>query len=93
MILRWTDEAHNELAAIIHHLESSAPEVARNLLLRVALTEQTISTFPTGGHFDALSQTYDIYVPKTRIILTYAIDDEFIEVIYVWHTSRSANER
>ena len=93
MIIRWTDEAFAELSAMLDYLEQNAPEVARGLSARVQLAQQHILTLPRAATFDPQTNTYDRYIPKTRVILTYAINDDFIEIIRVWHTSRDPETR
>ena len=89
MSVRWTDEATNELNAILTYLQSYAPDVARGLTERVLLAEQNIETFPQAATFDRETNTYDRYIPRTRVILTYNIQEDFIEIVRVWHTSRN----
>jgi hypothetical protein len=41
----------------------------------------------------AATDTYDRYVRKTRIVLTYAVRGEVIWVITAWHTSRDPQSK
>ncbi len=88
MTIRWTDEALAELTAILDYLEATAPDVARGLATRVIAAERNIDAFPRAATYDPATNTYDRYIPYTRVILTYAIQDNFTEIIRVWHTSR-----
>ena len=88
MIVRWSEEALSELTDILDYLGQVAPEVAHNLATRILLAEENIITLPQAAKYDQATNTYDRYVPNTRVILTYTIHDDFIEIIRVWHTSR-----
>ena len=44
--------------------------------------------FPRAATFDAETDTFDRFIPKTRIVLTYAIRGDVIWIVTVWHTSR-----
>ena len=89
MTIRWTTEATGELDVILSHLQVTAPDVAVRLVVRIERAEQSIENMPRAARFDPATNTYDRYVPQTRIILTYAIQDDFIEIIQVRHTSRN----
>ncbi|MGI9406898.1 MAG: type II toxin-antitoxin system RelE/ParE family toxin [Hyphomicrobiaceae bacterium] len=88
MIVEWTEEALADLDEVLGHYQSHSPEVARRMPERVLGSEAVIQTFPKSGKYDQETDTYDAYVPHTRLILTYRITDEITQIIRVWHTSR-----
>lgn len=55
---------------------------------RVPKAETSIQTFPKAGSYDAETGTYDRYIPKTRIVLTYVLRDDVVWIVAAWHTSR-----
>jgi len=60
---------------------------------RVLQIEQNIITIPKAGRYDKETDTFDRSVPKTRLVLTYAIREEIIWIIAVWHTSRDPDDK
>jgi hypothetical protein len=55
---------------------------------RIFRIEKRIAKFPKAARYDIETDTYDLFVPKTRIILTYAIRGDIIWMVTAWHTSR-----
>lgn len=92
MKIRWSVEAQAELDHMLAFFASQEPYAAALVAERVLKMEANILTFPQAARHYAETDTYDRYVPKTRIILTYAIIGESVEVISVWHTSRNPTE-
>ena len=88
MRIEWTAEAATELDRMLAFVASKSVVAAALIAERVLRTERSILQFPFAGRHDAATDTYDRYVLKTRVILTYAIRDEVIWVITAWHTSR-----
>ena len=85
MRLEWGDAALADFADILTHLP---PEVAANTVSRVIETEHHILLFPKAAYYDAATDTFERYVPKTRVILIYHIADDVIEIISAFHTLR-----
>lgn len=93
MKVDWTAEAAAELdqmlAFIAEQDESSAALVAE----RVLNVEEQIARFPRAGRYDSETDTYDRYIPRTRIVLTYAIREDTIWIVTAWHTSRDPDTK
>lgn len=60
---------------------------------RVLKAEESILRFPKAGRHDVETDTFDRYIPGTRIVLTYAIRDNAIWIVTVWHTSRDPENK
>ena len=93
MKIKWSEEAQAELDHMLAYIASQDPYAAALVAERVIGMEANILTFPQAAQFDEETGTYDRYIPKTRIILTYAISDDTVEIISVWHTSRNPAEK
>lgn len=78
---------------MLAYIAAQDPTAASLVAERVFRMEQSISDFPFAARYEADSGTFDRYVPKTRIVLTYAITDDIIEIISVWHTSRDPESK
>lgn len=88
MTIEWAAEAAAELDHMLAFIASQNVGAAAGVVERVLQAERDILMFPAAGRFDSVTETYDRYIPKTRIILTYTMRDEIIWIISVWHTSR-----
>jgi plasmid stabilization system protein ParE len=88
MRVAWTVEAAAELNSMLAYISAQDPAAAALVVERVLQAEASIETFPKAGSYDAKADTYDRYVPKTRIVLSYAIRDDVIWIVTAWHTSR-----
>ena len=88
MRVRWTVEASAELDDILVYIAAQDTRVASLVAERVLKAEESIRRFPNAARHDAETDTYDRYIPKTRIILTYAVRDDAVWIVTVWHTSR-----
>lgn len=93
MRVEWTAAAAGELEAILAYISDQDPIAAALVAGRVLTAERTIARFPRAGRHDAETDTFDRYIPRTRIILTYAIRDDAVWMLSVWHTSRNPAER
>ena len=93
MRIVWTAEAVDDLDNILAYIASQDIGAAGLIAERVLKTEEYISEFPRSAPYDKQSDTYDRYIPKTRIILTYEISGDMVRVLSAWHTSRDPDER
>lgn len=88
MNVTWTAAAAAELDAILSYIAEQDSNAAALVAERVLQAEARIQQFPKAGRYDAETDTYDQFIPKTRIVLTYTIRDDVIWMITSWHTSR-----
>lgn len=93
MRLEWTEEAAAELDSMLAYIAAQEVSAAALVAERVLQAEQNILTFPAAGRYDAATDTFDRYIPKTRIVLTYAVRGDVIWIMSVWHTSRKPETR
>jgi len=93
MRIGWTPDALAELDHVLAYIAAESPGIAAVVAERDLSAEETIRLFPRAGRFDAETDTYDRYMPKTRIIVTYAIRGEVIWIVSVWHTSRDPDTK
>lgn len=88
MRIAWTAEAAAELDAILSYIADQDRSAAALVVERVLQAQARIRQFPKAARYDAETDTYDQFIPKTRIVPTYAIRDDAIWMITTWHTSR-----
>ncbi len=89
----WTEEARSELDDILAYIAAQDVSAAQLVAARVLRTEKLMIRFPRAATHDPLTDTYDRYIPKTRIRLTYEIAGDEIIVLLAWHTSRDPNAK
>lgn len=88
MTIKWSVAASAELENIITYLHDYAPEVAQGFIDRLLVFEKNLAVFPRAGLYDQETDTYDRFLTRTRIVITYRVSPDQIEIIYVWHTSK-----
>ena len=93
MKIEWTVEASTELDHMLAYIAAKDTDAAGLVAKRVLKVEANIARFPKAGKYDSETDTYDRYIPRTRIILTYAIQDDVIWIVTAWHTSRDPETR
>ncbi len=93
MTVAWTAEAAAELDSLLGYIAAESPSAAAIVAARVVHAEQSIEQFPRAGRYDAETDSFDRFIARTRIVLTYAIRGDIIWVIAVWHTSRNPDDK
>jgi plasmid stabilization system protein ParE len=93
MRIEWVAEAATELDRMLAFIAAQDVRAAALVVERGLQAERAIVTFPAAGRYDTATKTFDRYIPKTRIVLTYALRGETIWVISVWHTSRNPADK
>jgi plasmid stabilization system protein ParE len=88
MKISWTVEASAELDHMLAYIAARDAGATRLIAERVFRIEKRIAKFPKAARYDVETDTYDLFVPKTRIILTYAVRGDIIWMVTAWHTSR-----
>lgn len=94
MRIEWSVQALQDLDEMLAAFVASInPHGDALLAERVARTDQTILISPRAGRYDSETDTYDVFVPKTRFILTYAMRENVIWIVTAWHTSRDPDTK
>lgn len=93
MKVEWAVEASAELDHLLAYIASQDISAASLVAERVIEAMKGIARFPRAGRYDTRTDTFDRFIPKTRIILTYTLREDAIWIVSVWHTSRNPAER
>jgi plasmid stabilization system protein ParE len=93
MKVEWVTEAAAELDNMLAYIGAQNPSAAALVAGRILVVEQSIAAFPLAGRYDSETDTYDRYIPKTRIVLTYISRRDTLWIISVWHTSRDPDTK
>jgi len=78
---------------MLAYIAAQDPSAAALVANRVIRAEKLISSFPRGAKLDGGSGTYDRFIPRTRIVLTYEVTDDMIVIVGAWHTSRDPADK
>jgi plasmid stabilization system protein ParE len=67
-----------------------APEAAERLRVRVMdFLSNHVAHFPRTGRYLKDRDLWEMWIPRTRLVLWYHIENERIVIATVWHTSQS----
>lgn len=90
MIVQWTDDALADLENILNHAYERSPDEAANIATRIDAMQKRMTLFPRAAFYDEKLNTFERYVPKTRVILVYRLSADAITIIAAFHTRRNA---
>ena len=95
MKLRFTSEAHSELASILHHISEvqTSPTNAGAVLDRIEQAEQRILEHPGIGKPGLHKNTFEYTLPYDPICLVYQIASDTIETLSVFHENRFPGDK
>jgi toxin ParE1/3/4 len=86
--IEWTSIARAEFRRQITYLAKREPASSKLVSERISAAVAGLRSFQTGrpGRFGG---TFEIYVPKTSLVLVYAFEaDGSVRILRVIHTSR-----
>lgn len=94
MKVSFTAEAVRRLESQLQYLRDEfAPEASERLRLRVlSFVDQHLSKFPRTGRRIDERDIWEMWIPKTRLVVWYYISDDELVVISVWHTAQDRSQ-
>ncbi len=83
-------EARANLASQIDYLiDQGAFEAAERLVGRVeAFLADFLCFHPASGRYISERGLWEIWIPRTRLVLWYRFTDRELQVIRIWHTAQ-----
>lgn len=93
-VVALTQEAANGLKGQIDFLlEHNANAAAVALKDRVAtFLSNTLARFPSIGRRIPDRDIWEIWIPKTRLVIWYRFSDDALTVLAVWHTAQNREQ-
>lgn len=84
-------EAAERLEAQIAYLRNVGAEAAaERLRVRVlSFLSNHLAHFPRTGRRLKHRELWEMWIPRTRLVIWYRIEDEQVEIATVWHTSQN----
>jgi plasmid stabilization system protein ParE len=86
-------EAAERLEAQVRYIrDQHAPEAAERLHKRVlAFLEKQLTRFPRSGRNIDASSLWEVWIPKTRLIVWYEIREDHVAIVSIWHAAQDRN--
>ena len=77
--VRQLDQAHHTIAL------ANSEDVAARITMRIVTSVQRLATFPMAGRSGRVRGTRELVISNTPFIAAYAIDQDRIVVLAVYH--------
>src|SRR5271165_2058590 len=88
MIVRFTQRAENDLAAILDYLVALSPESARRVAASLEETIRIIADHPFGARKTARPMLLVKIVPRYPYKIFYRVREDAVEIVHIRHASR-----
>lgn len=86
MLIKWADNAHRDIAAILRHfIEIQEKDVGQNLVNRLFSAVAILAQFPNSGRLGMVEGTRELVIPDQSYILVYRVTDH-IEIARMLHS-------
>lgn len=74
---------------LIYLIEHDAPAAALRLEQRlVTFIERTLSAHPRSGTFVGHRNLWEVWIPRTRLVLWYRFTSDELQIVRVWHSAQ-----
>jgi plasmid stabilization system protein ParE len=90
VIVELSPEAVDRLEGQIAYLRDVDAVVAAERLRERVLDflSNHLANFPRTGRYLGDRDLWEIWIPRTRLVLWYRVEDDRILIVTVWHTSQ-----
>ena len=93
MKVRWTVPAAEQLEQAYEYIAESNPGAAEELTKHVIDTTEVLGKHPGAGRSGRVAGTREFSVPDTPYVVAYAVIDEVVWILAVYHGARKWPER
>jgi toxin ParE1/3/4 len=93
MNVRWTVPAAEQLEQAYEYIAESNPRAAEEVAQHVIDTTEVLSKHPGAGRSGRVTGTREFSVPDTPYVVAYALIDEVVWILAVYHGARKWPER
>lgn len=85
-MIEWTEQATRQLdQAHDYSALSNSKEVADRITMQIVNSVQQLATFPMSGRSGRVPGTRELVISHTPFIAAYAIDQDRIVILAVYH--------
>ena len=89
MILVWSPEAINDLAALRAYIEQDDQAAAQRVVLRIIETVETLlRDNPEMGSPGRVPGTRELVIPRTPFIVPYRLVGNSLQILRIYHRTR-----
>jgi toxin ParE1/3/4 len=89
MKIVWSSEAIQDLIFLRAYIEEESPAGARRTVMRILQSvESLLPDNPHMGRPGRVPGTRELVIPRTPYIVPYKLQDETIQILRVYHSSR-----
>jgi toxin ParE1/3/4 len=85
MRLRWTTPAADDLFQIVRHIQKDNASAARELAQVLYNGCDRFRDFPRLGRKGRIDGTRELVLSSLPYIVVYRIQDEFVEILRIYH--------
>lgn len=93
MKVRWTVPAAEQLEQAYEYIAESSPGAAEEVAQHVIDTSEVLGKHPGAGRSGRVAGTREFSVPDTPYVVAYAVIDEVVWILAVYHGARKWPER
>ncbi len=85
-MIEWTEQAARQLDQAHDYIAlSNSEEVADRITMQIVNSVQQLATFPMSGRSGRVPGTRELVISNTPFIAAYAIDQDRIVILAVYH--------
>ena len=85
-MIEWTEQAIRQLDQAHDYITlSNSEEVAARITMQIVTSVQQLATFPMSGRSGRVPGTRELVISNTPFIAAYAIDQDRIVILAVYH--------
>ena len=85
-MIEWTEQAARQLDQAHDYIAlSNSEEVADRITMQIVTSVQQLATFPMSGRSGRVPGTRELVISNTPFIAAYAIDQDRIVILAVYH--------
>jgi addiction module RelE/StbE family toxin len=85
-MIEWTEQATRQLDQAHDCIAlSNSEEVADRITMQIVTSVQQLATFPMSGRSGRVPATRELVISNTPFIAAYAIDQDRIVILAVYH--------
>ncbi|MBU0656399.1 MAG: type II toxin-antitoxin system RelE/ParE family toxin [Gammaproteobacteria bacterium] len=88
MKLRFTPNAVADIDSVYDYIAADDPVAAQTVLLRIGQLVDQLPAHPMLGRKGRVDGTRELIVPNTPFIAVYEIEEPYLNILAIIHTSR-----
>jgi toxin ParE1/3/4 len=87
MMIKWLDDAVNDLRALRQYISQDKPSAANQIAKRISHAVSLLSEHPSMGRKGRVMGTRELIILNTPFIIPYRVKNNCIEILRIFHTA------